>query len=104
MILRHTVTIQSRTGTTGSEGERTFSFATLKTIPADVQPVTLTPAQLQSWGMTDLQANAKKMFFAPDDSIQILHRVVFGGESFEIRNINPWRVHYEATLTPVQGV
>lgn len=104
MILRHTVTIQSRTGATGSEGERTFSFATLKTIPADVQPVTLTPAQLQAWGMTDLASGAQRMFYTPDDSIQILHRVVFGSETYEIRNINKWRIHYEATLTPVQGV
>lgn len=104
MILRFIATIQSRVASTGSEGEKTYTFSTLKTIKADLQPITLSAATLAEWGLTDLSANSRKMFFQKDDAIQIGMRVVCNSETWEIRNINPWSIHYEALLTPLQGV
>ena len=104
MILRFIVTIQSRASTVGTEGEKVYTFSTLKTIKADLQPITLNAATLAEWGLTDLSANSKKMFFTPDLSIVIGQRVIFGSDTFEIRNVNPWSIHYEALLIPVQGV
>lgn len=104
MILRHTVTIQQRTGTTGTEGERTYTFSTFKSIQADVQPMSFNAAELAAWGLTDLSANSKKMFFYQDNTIIPTMRVVFGSDTYEIRNVNPWRIHNVALLIPVQGV
>lgn len=104
MILRHSVLIQSRTASTGSEGEKTFTYATLKTIKADVQPTSMSPEELKAWGVTDGAANAKAMFYVRDAAITTLMRAVVDGETFEIRNVNPWNIHNRALLVPVQGL
>ena len=103
MIRSHSVLIQSRTVSRGSEGEVGYTFATLKTIVADVQPAQLTAAQAEAWGVTDLAANTKKMFFESDATITLLMRAVTGGETYEIRALNVWPRHSEAILVPVQG-
>jgi hypothetical protein len=104
MIKSHSVLIQARTLVTGSEGEHTYTFATLKTIMADVQPAQLTEAQAAIWGITDLASDAKKMYYEKDASIIRLMRAVVGGETYEIRGINIWPVHSEAIMVPVQGI
>jgi len=104
MILRHTVIIQQRTGTTGTEGERTYTFSTFKNISADVQPISLNAAELAMWGLTDLSANSKKMFFRKNDLIVPSMRVIFGSDAYEIRGINSWSIHSVALLVPVQGL
>lgn len=104
MILRHSVLIQSRTSTTGTEGERTFTFATFKTIRADTQPISSSPEELRAWGLVDLAANSRAMFFPHDTTILSLMRAVVDGETFEIRNINRWTLHDKALIVPVQGI
>lgn len=104
MIKSHSVLIQSRTASVGTEGEQNFSYATLKTIIADVQPVTLCQAQIDAFGATDTAANAKKMFFASDATIVLFQRATVSGEVYEIRGINVWPRHSEAILVPIQGV
>lgn len=78
MIRSHSVLIQSRTVSRGPEGEVGYTFATLKTIVADVQPAQLTAAQAEAWGVTDLAANTKKMFFESDATITLLMRALVG--------------------------
>ena len=104
MIQSHYVAIQSRTTVVGTEGEQTYTFAALKAITADVQPAQLTPVQLEAWGLTDLAANAKKMFYSSDSAILLSMRAVVDGETYEIRAINRWPNHDEAILVPVQGI
>jgi len=104
MILRHSVVIQSRTASTGTEGEKTFSFATLKTIKADVQPSSMSPEELKAWGIVDTTANVRAMFYARDAAVRTAMRAVVDGETYEIRNINPWNIHDRALLVPVQGL
>lgn len=104
MIQSHSVTIQSRTTVRGTEGEQTFTFATLKTIAADVQPAQLTKTESERWGITDLAANSKKMFYESDSTILLLMRALVDGETYEIRGINVWPRHSEAILVPVQGL
>jgi hypothetical protein len=104
MIQKDTVVIQSRTKTTDAEGVVGYTFATLKTIVADVQPANLTESQLKQWSLTDLAANAKKMFYAKDSQIIIGLRAVTGGETYEIRGTNQWPRHDEAIMIPVQGL
>lgn len=104
MIKSHFVTIQSRTATTGTEGERTYAFAKLKDIVADVQPASLSPNQLAAWGLTDLSANLKTMYYDKDASIVMTQRAIVEGETYEIRGVNRWPTHDEAILSPVQGV
>jgi hypothetical protein len=104
MIKSHSVVIQSRTTITGTEGEHTYTFATFKTIVADIQPAQLSAIQIEAWGLTDLAAYAKKMFYDRDNTILLTMRAVVDGETYEIRAINLWPNHGEAILTPVQGI
>jgi len=82
----------------------TFTFATLKTIRADVQPARLTAAQAEAWGIIDLDAQAKKMFTDRDTSILMLMRAVVDGETYEMRGVNHWPNHSEFIMMPVQGL
>ena len=104
MILRHRVTVQSRTETIGTEGERTYAYATFKSsYPCDIQPISATPEELRAWGIVDIAANSKAMFFPHDTTVLSLMRVVDGSDTYEIRNINRWSIHDKALLVPVQG-
>jgi hypothetical protein len=105
MILRHACTIQSRTATTGTEGEQTYTYATLKSgYRCDIQPINASPEELRAWGLVDIAANSRAMFYPHDATILTLMRVLFAGETYEIRNINSWSIHDKALLVPVQGI
>lgn len=105
MILRHLAIIQSRTLVTGSEGEHTYTYATDKSnYRCDIQPINASPEEIRAWGLVDLVANSRAMFFPHDASITTLERVVHDGETYEIRNINRWSIHDKALLVPVQGI
>jgi len=105
MMLRHIVTIQSRTATVGSEGEKTFTYANFKSgYRCDIQPVAMSPEEMRAWGVVDLSANSRAMFYPHDSNVTTLMRVVFGSDVYEIRNINSWSIHDKALLVPVQGL
>lgn len=104
MILRHSVVIQQKTTAPNGEGMNVSTWSTLKTISADVQPKTLTEALVQAFGLTNLQSDAKKMFYPFDTAIKVNMRVVWNSKTFEIRGINEWVEHCEAILIPIQGV
>lgn len=104
MIESHFINIQSKTVVIGTEGERTYTWATFKSIVADVQPAQLSQNQLTAWGFTDLSANMKKMFYNKDTSITVGMRAVVDGETYDIRGSNHWPTHSEYLLVPVQGI
>ena len=105
MMLRHACTIQSRTATVGTEGEQTYAYATFKSgYRCDIQPISATPEELRAWGLVDIAANSRAMFYPHDATILTLMRVLFAGETYEIRNINSWSIHDKALLVPVQGI
>jgi len=104
MIKSHSVEIKTRTKATGSEGEVTFTYATAKTILADVQPARLSEVEAAMWGVTDLAAVAKKMFTDRDTSIVMFNQALVESETYEVKGINHWPTHSEFLLIPVQGV
>jgi len=105
MMLRHACTIQSRTATVGTEGEQTHAYATFKSgYRCDIQPISATPEELRAWGLVDIAANSRAMFYPHDATILTLMRVVFAGETYEIRSINSWSIHDKALLVPAQGI
>jgi len=104
MIKSHSVAIQSRAIVVGTEGEQTYTYTALKTIKAGVQPNSLSPVELAAWGITDLVADSKIMFYDNDATILRLMRAVVDGVTYEIRATNKWPTHSEAILTPVQGI
>jgi hypothetical protein len=81
-----------------------------ETFRADVQPKSLSPAQVMQWGLSNREAEAKLMIF--DDSLytHINSRAyiisdIKGQENvyYEIKATNFWSLHGEAILVPVQG-
>ena len=105
MIRDETVTIQTNVRTKDSEGMQidTWSDSTT-TLLCNIQPTTLTEAQLAQWGAVDVSSGAKLMFYKSTPSIEIFTRIKrSNGEVYQVRNINVWRIHNEATLIPIQG-
>lgn len=71
---------------------------------ADVQPASLTKEESARWGQTDIVANSKIVYYDPNPNVRMLDRIVDDtGNYFEVRGVNPWPIHHEALLTPVQG-
>jgi hypothetical protein len=109
MITDTTVQLWQKVTTKNGKGQAANTFPLLtKSIQANIQPVSLNQAQLAQWGVTDLAANSKKMFYYPDDDARMLDRIIDAyGRTYEIRGINQWGVppfdHYEALLMPAQG-
>ena len=108
MITDTTVQLYQKTTTKNSKGQTVNSYQLTKSLQSNVQPVALNPAQSAQWGVIDLAANARKMFFYPDNSVRMLDRIVDAyGNHYEVRGVNQWGVppfgHYEALLVPVQG-
>lgn len=103
MNLIHSVLIQAATTTYDTEAMPVRAWTTLKTMIADVQPKALTANEIQGFGISNLQADAKIMYFIKDTSIAQGMRVIYDSNIFEIRGVNSWRVHSSALLIPVQG-
>lgn len=109
MITDTSVSLYQKVTTKSAKGLSVPSYATLTaTFQANVQPVSLSQSQMSQWGVTDMAANAKKMFYYPNASVRMLDRIKDAqGDWYEVRGINQWGVppfnHYEAILVPVQG-
>lgn len=105
MILSETITVQNKTETRDDEGVLIASWATFKSgVAASVQPAALTSIDATAWGVTDLAANAKKIFIYRDTSISELMRIVAWDGTYEVRGINHWPIHTEILAIPVQGI
>lgn len=106
-----TIEIASLTITTNSEGTRikAYDFTTpLESFRADVQPNTLTQAQIDLYGINDKTAETKKCFYTSASYMVSGNRakVNYDDGTVEYYNIcpqNKWRVHSEALLVPVEN-
>jgi len=89
--------------TTNGQIQNTFPVVAER-ILADVQAQSLTSEDSSKWGQTDLSANSRIVFIAPNSNARLLDRIVDSvGDYFEIRGINPWPIHWELLLIPVVG-
>ena len=106
-----TLYIATETVTKNKEGTKvkTYDFEKpLEVIRADVQPNTLSEAELTLYGITEKKAAVKKVFF---DNASYLKRgnrakVVYDNGDIEIYFIEPvnrWRQHGEVLLIPVEN-
>lgn len=83
-LLRHRVTIQSRTAGLDSQGGTTKTFATLARVPASVLPMS---------GSENIQAGAQtselrtKVTIRYRDDVAATQRIVWGARTFEIVSI-----------------
>lgn len=99
------------TTTRNSEGTKikTYDFENpLESFSADVQPNTLTQAQIELYGINTKNAKTKKCFFTSASFMLAGNRarVTYASGLQEVYNIcpvNEWRVHSEALLVPVEN-
>ncbi len=117
MIENATVAIYAPvSASANSEGEivkdwgykHTPSLVAVSTFDADVQPRRLTEVELQLWGLSDLNAQAKTMIFDDDANVVAGNRAAVTDENgtttyYDIRAVNQWQTHSVAILLPVQG-
>lgn len=106
MILDTVVTVYSATPSKNARGQVSNSFASVGTIPANLQPISMTGHAAQSWGISDIPSESRIMFFGPGSlsMVKELRRVAnAAGIVYEVRKVNPWPSHGEALLVPVQG-
>jgi hypothetical protein len=89
--------------------KQTIPVAPAETFRADVQPASLTRAMIELWGLSDKEAQAKTMFYRFAQFVQENHRAKVVSDIdgsthyYEIKGSNPWPIHGEAILIPVQG-
>ena len=115
MMTNAVVSIYVPVLTRNTEGEvvkswgykQTTAIAPAVVIDADVQPYKLSETELQLWGISDRNAQAKIMFCDYDINIGPINRAKvvddFGTEYYDIKTLNAWATHCEAILVPVQG-
>jgi len=74
-------------------------------IVTDVQPKSLTEAQLKQWGLSTLSQDAKVIYdFNNNSYFKLGNRArVDYGTVYDIRAINNWESHGEYILLPIQG-
>ena len=104
--MNDTVQLYSKTSIKLADGTIKNTWALVDTIVADVQPAQLTIAQLQAWGISTLQSDAKKMYLIGPVNANIkigARATVVGDGTFDIRAANIWPSHQSAYLVPVQG-
>lgn len=119
MLQNATVSIYVPNLLTNDEGDpiRTWGYkktptpdAPAETFRADVQAKNLSENEMMLWGISDRNANAKKVFFARSTYTQVNNRAYvvsdFPNEApcyYEIKVPNHWPGHGECILIPVQG-
>jgi hypothetical protein len=100
-----------------SEGTPTKSWGYKQATPvdpseifrADVQPAGLTRAEIELWGLSDKESNAKRMFYRFATKVEKNNRARVTSDIdgsvlvYEIKGVNKWPIHGEAVLVPVQG-
>jgi hypothetical protein len=101
MILDTNLTVTRSTTGQNDEGMVTRTFTTLGIIRANVQPKALTAADLQNYGISDINAEAKIVF--SKFGWQIGDRFTHGGLVHEVRGISRWGNHIEAVAMVVKS-
>lgn len=106
-----TVEIAELTTSKNTEGTliKEYDFSDpLDSFRADVQPNTLTQAQIDLYGIDTKTAKTKKCFFTSSNYMIAGNRarITFDSGEVEYYNIcpeNKWRVHSEVLLIPVEN-
>ena len=89
--------------TQNTEGTKikAFDFENpVETFRADVQPNTLTSAQIELYGINSRTANTKKCFTDLENGNHMVARMV---EYYNVQPLNSWRYHREFILIPVEN-
>ncbi|MBR5775675.1 MAG: hypothetical protein IKY42_05385 [Bacteroidaceae bacterium] len=110
MYKNATVSVASETVKKNREGTKIkfFDFDNpLEVLRADVQPNTLTTAEIQLYGLDEKKAGTKKMFFNGGQYLLRGNRcrVAFDDGRIEVYGIEPvnrWNNHGEVLLIPVE--
>ena len=108
-----TLYVSALTTVKNAEGTKikTFDFEnSLESFRVDVQPNTLTSAQIELYGINAKTANTKKCFVDLESgkfmSLGNRAKVIYDDGSVEYYNIQPitvWRFHKEFLLIPVEN-
>lgn len=106
MIVDELITLQTKTRTKNSEGMNQDSWSdSTTTFYANVQPKSLSEDESKSFGLSSISSDAKVMYYYKNSSVTVGVRVKRAdGSVYDVRGINPWRIHDEAVLIPIQGV
>lgn len=112
MIKNATAFLILPTVTKTAEGTvvKAYSAPAADAVRVDVQPYTLTQAEMLEWGISNRVADTKKMFF--DDLVDVAYEVRAWIVSdfdvdvalYEVKGVNHWPSHGEAILVPIQGM
>lgn len=107
MILNTTIEIYSRTERqdADNEGIPKFTYDLFLTTRASVQPLALSEAKLEQWGITTLGADAKHIFIPGVIKLgqSWLIKDLSTTERYELRGTNPWIRHTEIIAEKYQG-
>lgn len=108
-----TIKVSELTTTTNDEGTRIKKYDfenAVESFRADVQPNTLTQAQIQLYGIDSKTALTKKCFtnFSDGEKMIVGNRVKVefdsgSAEYYNIQPVNIWRFHKEFLLIPVEN-
>mgnify|MGYP003589771507 CR=1 FL=1 len=98
-------TTKTSDGTLKKVWAYTSGGAANATIVADVQPKSLSEAQLKQWGLSTLSQDAKVVYdFNDNPYFALLNRARVDGDTiYDIRGVNKWESHCEYVLVPVAG-
>ena len=97
--LPYLVQIQAKVTGYDDIGMPVESWETVATIQADIQPLGGELAQ-KEYGIVETGITSR-MFCNPSDAVQLARRVVYEGNTYEVRHVAVYRGHYEVLLRPV---
>lgn len=107
MILDRTVQLYSRTESLGpgSEGIPSYTYQSVASSRASLQPIKLSESVLAQWGLTDIDANSKIVFIPGqyEDGLLYLLKDLKTSLRYEVRGSNVWPNHTELLCVPYQG-
>lgn len=95
-----TVIVPTKTTTKNSDGVVICGYDYLTnpvTFRADVQPLALTEAQVQIYGIDVKRAKNKKIFYE-ENCLSIGNRCKIDDDEYLCKEVNEWRNHFEAML------
>lgn len=111
MYINATIQVAQKTKTKNAEGTLITKYDfdnPLESFRADVQPNTLTEAQMTLYGIDSKRANVKKCFFTKANYMTVGNRAKVLDDNgtvriYDIQPVNEWRTHSEALLIPVEN-
>jgi len=97
MIKNTALVLYTQTTTYDGENNPVKVWKSVRTIAGNLQPKSLTTAELAQYGISLQAANTAVFFFDHDDDVAVGTRL--GG--YNVRAVNVWPSHSEAILVPL---